>query len=95
MIGDAAVSSADETVRRRYHDLGSLWKTHTGLPFVFAVWSVSSRNLRCLTRFAPSRRGDSRRKRNRLARSRPSLLIVMTKHIRYDIGAREEEGIRL
>lgn len=40
VIGDAAlVLAARETYPHRY-DLGDLWKTWTGLPFVFAVWAA-------------------------------------------------------
>ncbi|RKN39305.1 menaquinone biosynthetic enzyme MqnA/MqnD family protein [Streptomyces hoynatensis] len=43
LIGDAALRAALHEAPRlglRVHDLGSMWKEWTGLPFVFAVWGV-------------------------------------------------------
>jgi chorismate dehydratase len=99
LIGDAAI----EFRRRngsawRYHDLGLLWKTHTGLPFVFAVWSVSSRASLSVfdTLRAVKARGLAARREIASGEADPEFAYrYMTKHIRYDIGAREMEGIRL
>jgi chorismate dehydratase len=38
LIGDAALKSAFEDPTPHY-DLGRLWREHTGLPMVFAVWA--------------------------------------------------------
>jgi chorismate dehydratase len=38
LIGDAALKSAFEDPTP-HHDLGRLWREHTGLPMVFAVWA--------------------------------------------------------
>lgn len=41
MIGDRAMfPPADASGFVETHDLGALWKTWTGLPFVFAVWAT-------------------------------------------------------
>ncbi|MCH0541858.1 menaquinone biosynthesis protein [Streptomyces sp. MUM 203J] len=43
LIGDAALRASLHDAPRlglQVHDLGSMWKEWTGLPFVFAVWAV-------------------------------------------------------
>ncbi|ARZ69371.1 menaquinone biosynthesis protein [Streptomyces sp. HU2014] len=43
LIGDAALRASLHDAPRlglEVHDLGSMWKEWTGLPFVFAVWAV-------------------------------------------------------
>ena len=40
LIGDAALRYAKKDLQQ--YDLGSMWKSRTGLPFVFAVWLANS-----------------------------------------------------
>ncbi len=40
VIGDAALTQNWPTHFNHVYDLGDMWKTMTGLPFVFAVWAV-------------------------------------------------------
>ncbi len=40
VIGDAALMLAGRRVYPYRYDLGEVWKTWTGLPFVFAVWAA-------------------------------------------------------
>jgi chorismate dehydratase len=40
VIGDAALVLAARGVYAHRYDLGALWKSWTGLPFVFAVWAA-------------------------------------------------------
>jgi len=48
LIGDEAIRESlkrDIGEPRKIYDLGLLWYSHTGLPFVFALWIVNSRAL--------------------------------------------------
>ncbi len=98
LIGDSAIA-----FRRRngstwsYHDLGALWKVHTGLPFVFAVWAVargaSSSVFDALREVKAS--GLAARKEIAAQESDPEFAYAyLTKHIRYDIGREEKAGLR-
>lgn len=40
IIGDPAISHRQSHPDERYLDLAQSWHSHTGLPFVFAVWAV-------------------------------------------------------
>ncbi len=40
MIGDPAIAYRQTHPDERFLDLGQSWHSHTGLPFVFAVWAV-------------------------------------------------------
>ena len=40
LIGDDALTARGERAPAQVHDLGEAWRAWTGLPFVFAVWSV-------------------------------------------------------
>jgi chorismate dehydratase len=44
LIGDPALLGREEAAERgwRCHDLAEIWRTHTGLPFVFAFWAMHS-----------------------------------------------------
>src|ERR1700677_702052 len=40
MIGDPAITYRQAHPDERFLDLAQAWHTHTGLPFVFAVWAI-------------------------------------------------------
>lgn len=40
MIGDPAIAYRQEHPDERFLDLAQSWHSHTGLPFVFAVWAI-------------------------------------------------------
>ncbi len=42
-IGDLAIQRAATSAYPHCYDLGDLWHTFTGLPFVFALWQVNDR----------------------------------------------------
>ncbi len=44
LIGDPALLGREEAAQRgwRCHDLAEIWRSHTGLPFVFAFWAMHS-----------------------------------------------------
>lgn len=43
LIGDSALRAAQGTDQGYFYDLGSAWKAHTGLDFVFGVWCIRRR----------------------------------------------------
>lgn len=98
LIGDAAIA-----FRRRngpawqYHDLGLLWKVHTGLPFVFAVWAVSQRASPAVFDALRAVKAEGLAARREIAsrEADPDFAYhYLTGHIRYDVGAGEKVGIR-
>jgi chorismate dehydratase len=98
LIGDAAI----EFRRRngpawRYHDLGLLWKIHTGLPFVFAVWAVSERASPSAFEALRAVKAQGLAARREIAsrEADPEFAYhYLTRHIRYDVGTGEKAGIR-
>jgi chorismate dehydratase len=98
LIGDAAIN-----FRRRhgtawnYHDLGSLWQNHTGLPFVFAVWTVSERASSSVFNALRAVKAAGLAARGQIALNQPDpefAFRYLTECIHYDIGSREKLGIR-
>ncbi len=106
VIGDPALAAG-----RRWSgavlDLGSAWTARTGLPFVFARWTVRKglapaerEALAALLDGAADRGLPSRAERARaFARARgedPEQAVhYVQRHVRYRIGPREEEALAL
>jgi len=98
LIGDAAI----EFRRRngaawRYHDLGLLWEKHTRLPFVFAVWAISSRASPSVFDALRAIKAEGLAARKQIASQEPDPEFAhsyLTRHIRYDVGTDEKKGIR-
>jgi chorismate dehydratase len=98
LIGDSAIA-----FRRRhgstwfYHDLGWLWKVHTGLPFVFAVWAVAGGASPAVFDALREVKASGLGARRKIAAQEPDpefAYIYLTKHIRYDLGSEEKIGLR-
>lgn len=67
LIGDKVVHT-DLSEFRYQVDLGSAWKTWTGLPFVFAVWAAPRRDdIGCLAKILATARDQGVRKAGQLA----------------------------
>jgi chorismate dehydratase len=99
LIGDSAIA-----FRRRqgstwcYHDLGWLWKLHTGLPFVFAVWAVAAGASPSVFDALRDVKAAGLAARREIAAREPDPAFAytyLTEHIRYDIGSEEKAGLRL
>jgi chorismate dehydratase len=47
LIGDPALLAREQAAQRGWtcHDLAEIWRSHTGLPFVFAFWAMHSNSL--------------------------------------------------
>ena len=101
LIGDPAILfQMEHSEDWRIIDLGSAWKAHTQLPFVFAVWAVQP------TLAHPDRAGDLVRswkvsgleRREQIVESItdfPTDLVrrYLTESIRYDLGEREKRAM--
>jgi chorismate dehydratase len=44
LIGDDALARASRRTDLHVHDLGQLWKKHTGLPFTYALWLIRKKS---------------------------------------------------
>jgi chorismate dehydratase len=98
LIGDSAIE-----FRRykgstwQYHDLGLLWKIHTGLPFVFAVWAVANSASPAVFEALRTVKAAGLAARKEIAsgeRNPEFAYNYLTKHIHYDLGMDEKAGIR-
>lgn len=101
LIGDPALAFRNSHPSGwQYHDLGQLWQTHTGLPFVFAAWALRE-NLPEQERVADSLREIKAKglaSRGTIANQEAdptAALSYLTNNIRYNLGAEEKEAIRL
>ena len=101
LIGDPAIAfHRGLKAGWQCHDLGALWQTHTGLPFVFAAWALQ-RGLSNPEAVAGALRAAKEAglgARSRIAGAEPDsdfALTYLTEHIRYGLGDREREAIAL
>jgi len=82
------------------HDLGALWREHTGLPFVFAVWALragleNGADVSAALRECKTRGLAAREEIAGLEADPAFALDYLTRRIRYDIGREEREAITL
>jgi chorismate dehydratase len=98
LIGDAAIEFRKRNGNAwRYHDLGLLWRQHTRLPFVFAVWAVSERTSPSVFNALRFIKAEGLAARKEIALGQPDpdfALRYLTNHIRYDLGGAEKIAIR-
>lgn len=98
LIGDSAISfRRSKGSSWQYHDLGLLWKVHTGLPFVFAVWAVASDASPSVFDALRAVKAAGLAARGEIAAREPDpefAFTYLTKHIRYDIDTDEKTGLR-
>jgi chorismate dehydratase len=97
VIGDRAFEQ--RKVSKYVYDLGTAWKVHTGLPFVFAAW-VSNKALS--TEFTVEfneATGLGVRRINEVVAENPYELFNLhdyfTRHISYRLDARKKAGLAL
>lgn len=103
IIGDPALRVDPATVPFEVRDLGAEWTAMTGLPMVFAVWAGRKG---CVTpeisaaftgscRFGMSQIDEIVRSRAQAHGVSPELArAYLTRHIRFELGEREYEGMR-
>ncbi|MEZ6194342.1 MAG: menaquinone biosynthesis protein [Planctomycetota bacterium] len=105
VIGDAALGRAAPEGWRRI-DLAEVWREHTGLPFVFAVWGlkrgVRERNSWLEGRFRTALEAAEERLEEvvdafaePLRVGRDEALRYLRRRIVYRLGPREREGLEL
>jgi chorismate dehydratase len=99
LIGDPAIRFRQHHgTEWNYHDLGALWRKHTGLPFVFAVWAVAAemnpeigKALRAAKVAGLSARGEIAS-----GGTDPDFTRhYLTEYIHYDIGPEEKQAMRV
>lgn len=103
VIGDRAL--CEPPAPRGDYDLAAQWKEMTGLPFVFAVWAYQNRRSDGieLARIAHAAKDEGMRHLDQLAElhaarldiPRQRCLDYLTSAVRYDLGPREMEAMRL
>ncbi len=109
LIGDEALllrQSADADAEAnsglRFYDLGEAWKTHTDLPFIYALWALRPdvRNAERITHALTITAELGLLNRNRLAHEQtiisPDLAQrYLTSHIQYSLTDRGKVGMTL
>lgn len=101
MIGDPAMMA--DTRDCEVHDMASLWRAATGLPFVFALWAVRPERMEgARVDFeAAMHEGVSAapliasRYAGKLGLDRASLLDYLTSNIHFELDAESLEGLGL
>ena len=101
-IGDAALLT--NPGGREVVDMGALWSEHTSLPFVYAAWLAPvgtpaeplGEVLAESHRMGTGALQEAARDFARLHAMSAQLSVeYLTKHIRFDLGDREREGLKL
>jgi len=110
LIGDAALRSSMSETGLRIYDLGSLWYEWTGLPFVFALWFCTRsaakahyQEVQQLAEQLVQAKGYADRERQLIAEVSPEtawmgregLIKYWRENISYELGAAQQEGLRL
>jgi predicted solute-binding protein len=102
LIGDPAIAFRNRTsgTAVRYLDLGGEWYRHTGLPFIFAVWSLRNEytNKKELSKMLRTAKASGLFNLSKIADRDPDpafALRYLSESIRFDLGAEEKQGLRL
>jgi predicted solute-binding protein len=101
LIGDPAISCRKRTSKNiRFLDLGGEWYRHTGLPFVFAMWSLAKENTnkKELSTLLRSAKDSGLRNLSGIASRTPDPDFArhyLSEWIRYDLGDEEKRGLNL
>ena len=94
LIGDPAIQYRKSHPDERYFDLAQAWHSHTGLPFVFAVWAVRrdapdaaglAKNLRAAAKIGLEAR-------DKIARNHFEQ-HYLTEHLYYHLGDPQKKAI--
>ncbi len=101
IIGDPAIRFRHEHgAAWQYHDLGELWLKHTGLPFVFAAWTVSRQtpDPKALADYLRAIKAAGQAARPQIAAQEEDpafALKYLTHYIRFDLRGEEKKAIDL
>ncbi|CAN5319165.1 menaquinone biosynthesis protein [soil metagenome] len=101
IIGDPAIRFRHEHgTAWHYHDLGDLWLNHTGLPFVFAAWTLSRQTAdpKSVADYlrAVKTAGQAARAEIAAGEEDPAFALhYLTDYIRFDLREEEKKAIDL
>lgn len=101
IIGDPAIRFRHQHGESwQYHDLGELWLKHSGLPFVFAAWTVSrqARAAKAVADYLRSVKTAGQAARPQIAAEEEDpafALKYLTDYIRFDLREEEKQAIDL
>lgn len=102
IIGDPALRVSPGALPYEWLDLGAEWFSFTGLPFVFAMWAgkapLPGERLGAITlgsyRFGKTQLGEiAEQEHARRGITRELAEHYITRHIRFELGAKEQEGL--
>ena len=94
MIGDPAISYRQSHPDERYLDLAQSWHSHTGLPFVFAVWAIrrDAHDVKGIARTLREAAAEGLAARPAIARTRFELRYL-TENLYYHLGPQQTRAI--
>jgi len=102
LIGDRAIETRKRTSARGsvFMDLGGEWYRNTGIPFVFALWSLRDdiTNKTYISECLRQSKDQGLPLRSEIASKNPDpefALRYLTEFIHYDLGEEEKRGIKL
>ncbi len=99
LIGDPAIDfRIPHPAGWNFLDLGQVWTTHTGLPFVYAVWALSGTMTLPIAQFLRAAKQVGMSHLDELAAKdrRPDFAkIYLGGYIRYDLNEPEKQAIAL
>jgi chorismate dehydratase len=94
LIGDPAIIHRQAHPEQNYLDLAEAWRTHTQLPFVFAVWALRLPLLRALFVAEQLRQAKRTGLRNRALIARNAFeREYLTEHLHYELGKPQRAAI--
>ncbi|ALJ56617.1 Chorismate dehydratase [Candidatus Xiphinematobacter sp. Idaho Grape] len=97
LIGDPAIDfRMSEPAGWHFLDLGETWTFHTGLPFVYAAWSLRRKSVPRIAEFLRSvKRAGVKALAELAARGgKPAFsLAYLNTYIRYDLGELEKQSL--
>ncbi len=94
IIGDPAIRFRQTNPDSRYLDLSESWHSHTGLPFVFAVWAIrrDTPNPEALARHLRTAARNGLAARDQIARNHFEYRYL-TEHLYYQLGEPQKKAI--
>lgn len=101
LIGDPAIQFRQRHAAPwQIHDLGALWQKHTGLPFVFAAWTIAPAvaNPHVVAEYLRSVKAAGQVAREHIATGEPApafALHYLTESIRFNLREDEKEAVAL
>jgi chorismate dehydratase len=101
LIGDPAIAfHRNLPPGWQCHDLGAIWRKHTGLPFVFAGWALQPGlpNKEGVARTMWEAKEAGRKAVRQIADAEPDPAFAfeyLTRYVRFDLREPEREAIRL